>query len=138
MTRKPYLGNIAFWVSDFEKSRAFYSEIIGVNEMEYGEVPRKWALYGTKDFSFSVNEGRSESRKIRWAKSPMNPSLNETWDPYVTIYVPKLDEVTNRCRSANVSMRQEQPFSLGQGFGRSIEVQDPDGNTLAITEREVQ
>jgi hypothetical protein len=53
----------------------------------------------------------------------------------MTVYVPDLEAVIDRCRARGITLRTEEPFSLGDGFGLSIEVRDPDGNTIAVTER---
>lgn len=64
----------------------------------------------------------------------MNPALGDMWEPYMTMYVPDLQEVMTRCRNAGIQFHSEEPFSLGEGFGVSIEALDPDGNTIALTQ----
>jgi hypothetical protein len=51
-----HLGNIAFWVSDFDQMRKFYTETIGIPELSGGSYRGKgWAFYGNGSFTFSLN-----------------------------------------------------------------------------------
>lgn len=131
-----YLGNIAFWVSDFDAMRKFYSDVVGVPEAGTGEKPRRWVFYNHEGFSFSLlkSDDLVPERK-GWTRCPMPGSTGENWRPYVTFYVSDLRAVINRCKAAGVVVRTEEPFTLGQGFGESIEVMDPDGNAVALTQR---
>lgn len=131
----PALGNIAFWSADIDAARRFYSEVVGLPEGASGAQPRKWVIYGSAGFSFSLNEAPDTDVTDGWAKCPMDPSTGDTWAAYHTIYVPDLAAVVERCRAAGVPLHQDEPFSLGEGFGRSIEARDPDGRTIALTER---
>ncbi len=133
--QQPYLGNIAFWCADFDAMLAFYTKTLGLQPLSVGDRPRKWAFFGDNSFNFSLNEAPFTPVDKGWAKCPMNPALGEEWHPYITFYVQDLDAVITRCRENNVPLHSEEPFSLGEGFGRSIEVKDPDGNTVALTER---
>jgi catechol 2,3-dioxygenase-like lactoylglutathione lyase family enzyme len=130
-----HLGNVAFWVSDFAAMRAFYSGVLGVPELHAGDRPRNWVFYGNQHFSFSLNEAPYAPAPRGWARCPMDPKKGEAWDAYFTIYVPDLDAVIARCRAGGHALHTDAPFSLGEGFGRSIEVRDPDGNTVAVTQR---
>ena len=130
-----YLGNIAIWAADFDAMRNFYSNLVGVPELAQGDRPRKWCFYGNEIFSFSLNEATFTPEPKGWARCPMNPSLGEAWEPYITIYVPDIQEVMARCRKAGVQFHSGEPFSLGEGFGVSIEARDPDGNTIALTQK---
>ena len=134
-TVPPHLGNIAFWVSDFESMREFYSTILGVPEAGAGSVPHSWVFYAHGPFSFSLNQARFSPQDRGWNRCPMTPGNGDNWDPYMTFYVPDLAETIARCREAGIRMRTQEPFSLGEGFGWSIDVRDPDGNTVAITQR---
>lgn len=131
----PALGNIAFWTSRFDESRRFYSEILGLPEGAAGDRPRHWVIYGTAAFSFSLNESSEAAPTDGWARCPMDPSTGDTWEAYFTVYVEDLDAVLTRCRAAGIELHQDEPFSLGKGFGRSVEARDPDGRTIALTER---
>ncbi len=131
-----YMGNIAFWVSNFDAMRSFYSDVVGVPEAAMGEKPRQWVFYNQEGFSFSLL--KSDDRvpeRVGWTRCPMPGSTGENWRPYVTFYVSDLRTVIARCRAAGIVIRTEEPFSLGDGFGESIEVMDPDGNAVALTQR---
>lgn len=130
-----HLGNIAFWVSDFDAARAFYVDLLGLEPLHEGDRPRNWAFFGNEFFTWSINEAEMQPAEKGWARCPMNPALNEAWDPYITIYVDDLAGTLERCRDAGVEVRQSEPFSLGEGFRFSSEVRDPDGNTIALTQR---
>jgi catechol 2,3-dioxygenase-like lactoylglutathione lyase family enzyme len=130
-----HLGNIAFWVSDFDAMRAFYTDVIGVDELASGERPRNWVFYGSNEFSFSLNQAEFTPAESGWTTCPKWGSSGENWNPYMTLYVPDLQEVIARCKAAGIRIRTEEPFSLGEGFGMSIEVMDPDGNAVALTQR---
>lgn len=133
----PYLGNIAFWVRDFESMRKFYSDVVGVPEAAAGEKPRPWVFYNQEGFSFSLLKGDNlVSERAGWTRCPLPGSIGENWRPYITFYVPDLRAVVVRCKAAGIVLRTEKPFSLGEGFGESIEVLDPDGNAIALTQRE--
>jgi catechol 2,3-dioxygenase-like lactoylglutathione lyase family enzyme len=129
------LGNIAFWCSNFEETRHFYTHILGIPELGAGTTPRHWVIYGDGGFSFSFNQAEFDPGDRGWPRCPLTPALGETWEPYITVYVPDLETVMDRCRNSGIVLRTEDPFSLGEGFGTSIEVRDPDGNTIAVTER---
>ena len=131
----PHLGNVAYWCSDFAAMRRFYSEVLGLPERASGDRPRNWVFYGNPVFSFSLNEAPFDAAEKGWARCPMDPSQGDAWDPYVTVYVPDLDAVLVRCDEAGVPRRTDEPFSLGEAFGSSIELKDPDGNTVAVTQR---
>jgi|GEM_PF-2736705 len=127
-----HFGNIAFWVADFAGMRKFYSEVLGVPELAAGDG---WAYYGYGAFSFSINRADFTPAEKGWALCPMPGSTGDRNYPYMTLYVPDLDAVIGRCRAAGITIRTETPFSLGEGFGYSVEVKDPDGNPIAITQR---
>lgn len=131
----PHLGNIAFWVSNFDAMRGFYSEILGVPEIAAGADRSKWVFYAYGPFSFSLNEADYTVEPKGWNRCPVSPTLGDNWEPYITFYVPDLQAVIERCKAAGIVLRTEEPFSLGEGFGLSIDVMDPDGNAVAITER---
>lgn len=130
------LGNIAFWVSDFNAVRAFYSEVIGIPEAAAGETPRPWVFYNQGGFSFSfLKSDDLVPKREGWARCPMPGSTGENWRPYITFHVPDLRAVIARCKAAGIVVRTEEPFSLGANFGESIEVMDPDGNAIALTQK---
>ncbi|MDB5036050.1 MAG: Glyoxalase-like domain [Chlorobi bacterium] len=127
----PHLGNIAFWVNDFENMRKFYSEVIGVPE----RASSGGHVYYVQDgFSFSIIRMGFDPPRRGWSRCPHDPSLGVTWDPYITFYVPDLAAAIQRCRQAGIAMKSDEPFSLGEGYGMSIDVMDPDGNPVALTE----
>ncbi len=129
-------GNIAFWVSDVAKSRHFFSDILGIPELAAREGAKPFVFYGNPaTFTFSINKGDVKSAKNGWTKCPFDPTLNDDWKPYMTIYVNNLQAVIDRCNNEGIPMRQDEPFSLGEGFGISVEIKDPDGNTWAVTQR---
>lgn len=132
---QPHLGNIAFWVSDFDGMRRFYSEIIGVPEIASGDPPYQFVFYAYGPFSFSLNKADFTPEPKGWRRCPMPPSHGENWEPYFTLYVPDLQAVIARCKEAGIALRSEEPFSLGDGFGFSIDIMDPDGNAVAVTQR---
>jgi len=130
------LGNIAFWVSDFDAMRKFYTEVIGVSEVAAGQTPRAWVFYQQEGFSFSLLKSNElVPERLGWARCPMPGSTGDNWRPYITFYVPSLSAVIARCKAGDITIRTEVPFSLGEGFGESIEVMDPDGNSIALTQR---
>ncbi len=132
---EPTLGNIAFWCSDFDAMRRFYSEIIGLPERAAGERPRKWVFYGDMTFSFSLNQAEIAPHDEGWTRCPRDPSIGDNWRPYITFYVPDLQATIARARQAGAPLHSDEPFSLGEGFGWSIEMKDPDGNAVAVTQR---
>ncbi|MEP7217821.1 MAG: VOC family protein, partial [Bacteroidota bacterium] len=121
----PHLGNIAFWVHDFENMRKFYSEVIGVPERAAGPA---YVYYVQEGFSFSIIKAAFDPPRRGWSRCPHDPSLGVTWDPYITFYVPDLAAAIGRCRQAGITMKSDEPFSLGEGYGMSVDVMDPDGN----------
>ncbi len=134
----PHLATIAYWVRNFEAMRRFYSEVIGVPEQWYGNVLYDCVVYGGSGEGFSfmlchAEECRPETQG--WARCPKPGSTGEHWLPYTTFYVPDIRAVIERCSASGIELRTEEPFSLGEGYGWSIEVKDPDGNALAITQR---
>ncbi len=129
------LGNIAFWVSDFDAARRFYTELLGIPETASGDVPRKWVFYVGDGFSFSLNHAEFNPEQRGWTLCPMGGSVGDNFEPYVTVYVADLEAVIRRCRDAGIEIRTEEPFSLGENFGWSIEMRDPDGRTVAVTQR---
>lgn len=129
-------GNIAFWVNDVAQSRHFFSVVLGVPELTARDGDKPFVFYGNPaGFSFSINKGEAQKANEGWAKCPFDPTQNDTWKPYMTIYVTDLNAVIERCKLEQIPMRQDKPFSLGEGFGESIEIKDPDGNTWAVTQR---
>ena len=132
----PHLGNIAFWASDFTAMREFYSEVIGLAEIAVGgEVGNRYVFYMYGSFSFSFNEAAFTPPRSGWSKVPMPTATGDHWGPYVTLYVPALTEVIERAKAKGITLRTDAPFSLGEGFGFSMEMLDPDGNAVAVTER---
>lgn len=135
-TTPPSLNNIAFWVSDFNAMRKFYSEIIGIPEAAAGEKPRQWVFYQQGGFAFSLLKSTELIPERKgWGHCPMPGSTGDNWRPYITFSVPDLQAVIARCKAGSITVRTEKPFSLGDGFGESIEVMDPDGNAIALTQR---
>lgn len=130
-----YLGNIAFWVSDFDAMRNFYTNVVGIPETAAGETPRRWVFYNQGDFFFTLLKEEFSPDRSGWTRCPMPGSTGNNWRPYVTFYVPDLNAAIARCKAAGIVVRTEKPFSLGEGFGESIEVMDPDGNAVALTQR---
>jgi catechol 2,3-dioxygenase-like lactoylglutathione lyase family enzyme len=134
-TTPPHLGNIAFWVSNFDAMRDFYSRIIGIPEIAAGDDGSPYVFYSYGPFSFSLIGSGATPQESGWSRCPMTPNEGDNWLPYITFYVPDLHEVILRGRESGVRFRTEKPFSLGEGFGWSIDVRDPDGNTVALTQR---
>ena len=129
-------GNIAFWVNDLAASRHFFSDILGIPELAAREGAKPFVFYGNPAaFTFSINKGDVKPAEAGWTKCPFDPAMNDNWKPYMTIYVNDLAAVIDRCKSEDIPMRQDEPISLGEGFGISIEMKDPDGNTWAVTQR---
>lgn len=134
----PHLATMAFWVKDFAPMRRFYSEVIGIPEVWYGNALYDCVVYGNPadGFSFMLCQSdECESEGRGWTRCPKPGSIGENWHPYVTFYVPDIRAVVDRCRAAGIETRTEEPFSLGEGYGWSIEVKTPDGNAIAITQR---
>jgi catechol 2,3-dioxygenase-like lactoylglutathione lyase family enzyme len=134
----PHMATVAIWVKNFDAMRHFYSEVIGVPEMWYGNALYDCVVYGGSggDFSFMLaHNSEAEPPTAGWTRCPKPGSVGQNWLPYTTFYVPDLGAAIDRCHAAGIELRTEAPFSLGPGYGWSIEVKDPDGNALALTQQ---
>ena len=133
---RPQLGSISLWVSNFEAMRHFYSEVMGFPEAWVGNVVYNCAVYDFNGYQIILCHNETFTPPQRgWTRCPAMGSEGENWDPYITFYVPDIQAVIDRCRAAGAILRTPEPFSLGGNFGVSIEVKDPDGNAIAITQR---
>jgi len=95
-------------------------------------------VYGNPSDGFSFMLCQSGECKLEghgWTRCPKPGSTGENWHPDVTFYVPDIRAVVDRCRTAGIETRTEEPFSLGEGYGWSIGVKTPNGNAIAITQR---
>jgi catechol 2,3-dioxygenase-like lactoylglutathione lyase family enzyme len=125
-------GTMALWVSDFPAMRHFYSEVLGLPEVWYGNRLYDCVVYD--DGTFMLCKGDFTPSARGWALCP-KPGSEGEHVPYFTFYVPDIQSVVERGRAAGIIFRTEEPFSLGGSFGLSIEARDPDGNPIAITQK---
>ncbi|HVZ38633.1 MAG TPA: VOC family protein [Candidatus Kapabacteria bacterium] len=134
---QPYLQNIAIWAADFPAMRRFYSEVIGLPEGWYGDRLYPCVVYQNGSSPMTILLAHKEDfvpEQRGWAMCPKVGAVGENWDPYITFFVPDIHAVVTRCKAEGIIMRTDGPFDLGEGHGLSIEVKDPDGNAVALTQ----
>lgn len=134
---RPYLQNIAIWAADFPAMRKFYSDVIGLPESWYGDRLYPCVVYRNGSSPMTLMLAHKEEfvpQRRGWTTCPKVGGVGENWDPYITFFVPDIRGAVDRCRAQGIVMRTDEPFDLGDGFGLSIEVLDPDGNAVALTQ----
>lgn len=131
------ISGIALWVSDLERTAAFYRDVIGV-PLVYSDAhePKNIPHYET----MWNGDGRTLDQ-LDWSKEgPSEPSLwlnlypaqdKPTSSVELSFPVPNLEEVhrrANKWGAKMVSELRDTPWD-----GREFIIEDPDGNQVAVT-----
>jgi catechol 2,3-dioxygenase-like lactoylglutathione lyase family enzyme len=125
------ITHMIIWCRDFERMADFYERVIGF-EVERRSDQSKWIQFNNGAFSFALMEGGSERRGEGFARCPIDPLQGDTWDPYITVKVDDFEGCLRRLRESGVPMREWPRDRFPDG--RLLDVLDPEGNTLAISE----
>jgi catechol 2,3-dioxygenase-like lactoylglutathione lyase family enzyme len=140
------ITHMIIWCRDFERMADFYERVIGF-EVERRSEQSKWIQFNNGAFSFALMEGGSEgvptgtpteAEAARvgpgkgFARCPIDPLQGDTWDPYITVKVDDFEGCLRRLRESGVPMREWPRDRFPDG--RLLDVLDPEGNTLAISE----
>jgi catechol 2,3-dioxygenase-like lactoylglutathione lyase family enzyme len=126
-----YISHMIIWCRDFARMAEFYERVIGF-EVERRSDQSQWIQFNNGEFSFALMAGEVKREPQGFARCPIDPLRGDTWDPYVTVKVEDFDGCLRRIRESGATMR-EWPHDHFP-HGRLLDVLDPDGNTLAITE----
>jgi predicted enzyme related to lactoylglutathione lyase len=119
------------WCRDFPRMVEFYERVIGF-EVERRSEKSRWVQFNNGEFSFALMEGGAERDGNQFARCPIDPLRGDTWAPYVTVKVEDFDACLARIRESGAPVREWSAERLPEG--RLLDVLDPDGNTLALTE----
>jgi catechol 2,3-dioxygenase-like lactoylglutathione lyase family enzyme len=125
------ITHMIIWCRDFARMADFYERVIGF-EVERRSEQSKWIQFNNGAFSFALMEGGSEQRGEGFARCPIDPLQGDTWDPYITVKVDDFEGCLRRLRESGVPMREWPRDRFPDG--RLLDVLDPEGNTLAISE----
>jgi catechol 2,3-dioxygenase-like lactoylglutathione lyase family enzyme len=148
------LEHIAIQVSDLEKSRHFYGDILGLNVLEHvqhdgGAIDQMTATKGVKmiEYRCRAPKGPGPAKGpgftidlIQWAtpKSKVKkPKINDVPSAHFAFGVKDLTATVKRLRAAGVEIVSERPpvvFPPEEGSWKVIFFRDPDGFLLELIE----
>ncbi len=109
------------WTSNIEKSKTFYTDVLGLNVIFESDGWVELSIPGTQNAFLALN---------RWAGEGKHP-VNE----YLTLSIDNLDEFKARLESKGVSLKGEVREFPEQGM-RMFKFLDPAGNVLTAAEVE--
>ncbi len=120
---KPVYKNIIsfLWVKDTKSSLDFYSDILGCKIVFESDGWAELSVPGAPNTFFALN---------KWAGGEESPKNN-----FLTLGIENLDEFRKFLESQNVKIIGEIREFAEQGM-RMFKFQDPDGNTLTVSEVE--
>ncbi len=109
------------WTTDIEKSKAFYSDILGLNVVFESDGWVEFSIPGTQNAFFALN---------KWAQAGKHP-VNE----YITLNVEGIDAFKKTLESKEVRIKGAMREFPEQGL-RMFKFLDPSGNVLTAAEVE--
>jgi catechol 2,3-dioxygenase-like lactoylglutathione lyase family enzyme len=118
------LDHVVIAVSDWERSNAFYSDVLGAELVELSGG--RWA-YRFGDQQLNVHGPGSEPEPV--ARDPVRPGNSDlcfTWDGEIADAVAHLER-----RAVAVEMGPVERFGA-RGAGTSVYFRDPDGSLLEL------
>ena len=137
--------DIGIVVKDLELSAQFYSEVIGLKEVEgfnvSKEAGKRFGLTDDQPLNirvFLLGEA-SNSAKLKLMSFPNKHGKKSSQKfihstlgfSYLTIFVEDMTDLLNRLKKANVKLLGETPASLGD-IGYLTVFKDPDGNFFEL------
>jgi lactoylglutathione lyase len=140
------VADIGIVVKDLEKSAKFYTEVLGMKEVEGFNVPAKKAAgFGLTDNQpatirvFVLDETKGPKTKFKlmsFAKAPgkmqdqkfIHSSIGVS---YLTLFVTDMTQAVERLKKAKVKLLGETPSDLGGKTFITV-FQDPDGNFIEL------
>lgn len=137
--------DIGIVAKDAEKSAKFYTDAIGLKEIEGFSAPaelgKKIGLVDNHPLNVRVfvtdeMEGATRIKLMSFpdagGKVPDRSYIHTTLGiSYLTLFVNDMDKAVERLRKANVPLLGETPVSLG-GKTQLVAVRDPDGNFIEL------
>ena len=139
--------DIGIVVKDVEKTAKFYSEAIGLREVEGFNVPKETGKrFGLTDGDEPLNvrvfvlgdEPNSAKLKVmsfpskRGKKSSQKFIHSTLGFSYLTIFVEDMTDSLNRLKKAGVKLLGETPARLGDSSRYITVFKDPDGNYFEL------
>jgi len=139
--------HIGMVVSDLEKSRAFYKDVIGFVQVDRTEFEvdsdfgKKSGLTDSLPIHVEVlklgkGENATQLKLMSFgdkAKKQENDFIHtQTGVQYLTINVTELEPILERIKKAKVQLLGETPIPLGNGDRQFVLVKDPDGTFLEL------
>ena len=118
------LDHVVIAVSDWERSNAFYRDVLGAQlvELNFG----RWAYrFGEQQLNVH-GPGSTPSPRARLPVQPGNSDLCFVWERSIEDAVRHLGEVTVEIEEGPV------PRSGARGEGMSVYFRDPDGSLLEL------
>lgn len=120
--KQKYKNILSFvWTSNIEKSKAFYSDILGMNVVFESDGWVEFSIPGTSNAFLALN---------KWSENSRHP-VNE----YITLSIEDLDRFRKTLESKGVSIKGEVREFPEQGL-RMFKFFDPSGNVLTAAEVE--
>lgn len=109
------------WTTDIEKSKAFYSHVLGMHVVFESEGWVEFSIPGTQNAFIALNI---------WAQKGKHP-VNE----YLTLSVEGIDDFRRTLEAKDVPLKGEMREFPEQGL-RMFKFADPSGNVLTAAEVE--
>jgi glyoxylase I family protein len=118
------VSHVSLTVTDLERAKAFYRDVLGLEEIprpDFGFPGAWYALGGGLSLHLSV--------KDEMPLRPVDRGRFDTRDPHFALAVEDADDAYARLRAGNLAFYDfaETPTGLRQRF-----VRDPDGNMIEI------
>ncbi|MFN8215233.1 MAG: VOC family protein [Solirubrobacterales bacterium] len=142
----PVFNHVSVTCVDFDRSLAFYHELLGLPILAQGEVGNAdlEAVIGMQDVRLRFAEigfgGGSFLELFEYLSPRGEPVRSRTCDPgnvHFCLQVEDVDAVFERLRAAGVTIRSEAPVRLSGGEWKgagAFYCLDPDGVTVEIIE----
>lgn len=140
------VADIGIVVKDLEKSAKFYTEVLGMKEVEGFSVPaEKAAAIGLTDNQpatirvFVLDETKGPKTKFKLMSFPKAPGKMQDQKfihssvgiSYLTLFVTDMNPAIERLKKAKVKLLGETPSALGGGKFITV-FHDPDGNFIEL------
>ena len=140
------IADIGIVVQDLEKSAKFYTEILGMKEVQGFSVPaEKAARFGLTDNQpatirvFVLDQAKGPKTKFKLMSFPKAPGKMQDQKfihssigvSYLTLFVTDMTQALERLKKAEVKILGETPSDLGGKTFITV-FQDPDGNFIEL------
>jgi len=140
------VADIGIVVKDMEKSANFYTEVLGMKEVEGFNVPaEKAAGIGLTDNQpaiirvFVLDDGKGPKTKFKLMSFPKAPGKMQDQKfihssvgiSYLTLFVTDMTQAVKTLKKAKVKLLGKTPSALGGGKFITV-FRDPDGNFIEL------